>query len=63
VLDPAGGTVPPRSFALRLALLELDKLHKNGMTQESFDRTREFLSKFVNVLTKSKRAELGLRDR
>src|SRR5262249_15503999 len=31
----------------------------NGMTQESFERTREFLSKYVNVLTKSKRAELG----
>jgi zinc protease len=46
-------------FALRLALFELDKLRKNGMTQESFERTREFLSKYVNVLTKSKRAELG----
>jgi zinc protease len=50
---------PTARFALRLALFELDKLAKNGMTQDSFDRTREFLSKFVNVLTKSKRAELG----
>jgi zinc protease len=46
-------------FALRLALFELDKLHKNGLTQEQFERTREFLSKFVNVLTRTKRAELG----
>jgi zinc protease len=37
----------------------MDKLYKNGMTQEAFERTRDFLSKFVNVLTKSKRAELG----
>jgi zinc protease len=50
---------PTARFALRLALFELDKLVKNGMTQESFERSREFLSKFVNVLTKSKRAELG----
>ena len=50
---------PTAKFALRLALFELDKLAKNGMTQEAFERTRDFLSKFVNVLTKSKRAELG----
>ena len=50
---------PTAKFALRLALFELDKLHKNGMTQEAFDRTREFLTKYVNVLTRTKRAELG----
>jgi zinc protease len=50
---------PTAKFALRLALFELDKLRRNGMTQETFDRTREFLSKFVNVLTRTKRAELG----
>jgi len=50
---------PNAKFALRLALYELNKLRKNGMSQESFDRTREFLSKYVNVLTKSRRAELG----
>jgi len=50
---------PTAKFALRLALFELDKLNKNGLTQEQFDRTREFLSKYVNVLTRTKRAELG----
>ena len=50
---------PTAKFALRLALFELDKLNKNGLTQEQFDRTREFLSKYVNVLTRAKRAELG----
>jgi zinc protease len=50
---------PTAKFALRLALFELDKLAKNGLTEEAFERTRDFLSKYVNVLTKSKRAELG----
>jgi zinc protease len=50
---------PTAKFALRLALFELEKLQKNGMTQEEFDRTRDFLSKYVNVLTRTKRAELG----
>jgi zinc protease len=50
---------PTAKFALRLALFELDKLRKIGMTQEAFDRTREFLGKYVNVLTRTKRAELG----
>ena len=50
---------PTAKFALRLALFELDKLIKGGLTQDAFERTRDFLSKFVNVLTKSKRAELG----
>ena len=50
---------PTAKFALRLALFELDKLNKNGLTQEAFERTREFLGKYVNVLTRTKRAELG----
>jgi zinc protease len=50
---------PTAKFALRLAMFELDKLRKNGMSQDAFERTREFLAKYVNVLTKSKRAELG----
>ncbi len=50
---------PTAKFALRLALFELDKLRRDGMTKEQFERTREFLSKYVNVLTRTKRAELG----
>jgi len=50
---------PTAKFALRLALFELDKLNKNGLTQDQFERTREFLGKYVNVLTRTKRAELG----
>jgi zinc protease len=53
-LEPPTGT-----FGLRLALFELDRMVKNGLTQEEFERTRSFLSKYVNVLTKTKSAELG----
>ncbi|MCB1021326.1 MAG: insulinase family protein [Acidobacteria bacterium] len=46
-------------FALRLAMFELDKLVRKGLTQEQFDSTREFLSKFVNLLTQTANDELG----
>ncbi len=47
------------NFALRAALYEFDKLVKNGMTQKTFGETRDFLTKFVHVLTQTKDAELG----
>jgi len=53
--------VPPEAahFALRLALFELDKLISDGLTPEAFERTRSFLVKNVNLLIKTKQAELG----
>lgn len=51
---------PPNAvFALRLALFELDKMVRNGIPQPDFEKTRSFLSKYVNILTKTKSAELG----
>lgn len=50
---------PTAKFALRLALYELDELCREGISQEGFERTRDFLSKYVNVLTRTKSAELG----
>ena len=50
---------PTAKFALRLALFELDKLCREGLSREAFERSRGFLTKYVNVLTKTKRAELG----
>ncbi|MBZ5633958.1 MAG: insulinase family protein [Acidobacteriia bacterium] len=50
---------PAAAFALRLALFELDHLIRNGIPAEDFNRTKEFLTKYVNVLTKTKNAELG----
>ncbi len=46
-------------FALRLALFELDKLVQDGLTIEEFERTRAFVAKNVNLLMKTKDAELG----
>jgi zinc protease len=46
-------------FVLRAALYELDKLVKDGLTQEEFEATRQFLSKYVNILTASQDAQLG----
>jgi len=46
-------------FALRLTLFELSKFVNDGLSQEAFERTRMFLTKYVNLLTKTKRAELG----
>ncbi len=50
---------PQAAFALRLAVYELTKLVRDGIPQEDFERAREFTGKYVNVLTKTKRAELG----
>ncbi len=47
------------NFALRVALYEYDKLAKNGLDQQTFENTRNFLSKYVNILTQTKDAELG----
>jgi zinc protease len=46
-------------FVLRAALYEYDKLVRDGMSQEAFQSTREFLSKYVNVLTATQDAQLG----
>ena len=53
-VEPRNGT-----FALRIALYELDKLVKEGMTAEDFEATRRFLGKFVNLLTQTESEELG----
>lgn len=46
-------------FTLRAGLYELNKLVRNGMSKEDFEATRQFLTKFVNVLTKDQEAQLG----
>ncbi|MEP7353215.1 MAG: pitrilysin family protein [Acidobacteriota bacterium] len=50
---------PAAAFTLRLAFYELNNLIKNGISEADFKRTKEFLGKYVNVLTKTKSAELG----
>jgi zinc protease len=46
-------------FALRAAMFEYDRLVRDGMTQETFEATREFLTKYSNVLTQTQDAQLG----
>ena len=50
---------PAAVFTLRLAAYELDKLVKEGIPAEDFDRTKAFLTKYLDVLTSTKSAELG----
>jgi zinc protease len=53
--------VMPQSahFALRAARFELDKLVRDGLAQEDFEATRNFLVKFIHVLTKRQDSRLG----
>ncbi len=46
-------------FATRAALFELERLQRDGISQENFDATRAFLDKFVAILTASSRTRLG----
>jgi zinc protease len=46
-------------FALRAALYEYDKLVREGMSQKTFEATREFLMKNINILTATQDASLG----
>jgi len=53
--------VPPNQgmFALRAALYEYGKLVRDGMSQEAFEVTRQYLMKHVNILTQTQDATLG----
>jgi zinc protease len=46
-------------FALRAALYEYDRLVRDGLTKEAFETTREFLTKYTNILTQTQSARLG----
>ncbi|MEZ5463685.1 MAG: insulinase family protein [Lysobacteraceae bacterium] len=46
-------------FATRAALFELDGLRENGIPEADFEATRNFLRKYVAILTASQDARLG----
>ena len=46
-------------FVLRAALYEYDKLVREGMSKETFEATRDFLTKYNNILTQTQDAQLG----
>jgi len=53
--------VPPdaASFTLRLAMFELNHFVTDGIPASDFEAAKEFAIKYVNVLTKTKDADLG----
>ncbi len=48
-----------RHFALRLALWELDRLVREGMTKEEFETTRAFLKNYKNLWAQDQSRRLG----
>jgi len=46
-------------MALRIAIWEVDRLISNGLTQEQFDATREYLMKNVFIMTATQSQQLG----
>jgi zinc protease len=53
--------VPPEQglFALRAGLYEFSNFVDAGLSEQAFESTREFLSKFVNILTQTQDESLG----
>ena len=46
-------------FTLRAALYEYDTLVRDGLARDAFEATREFLTKYSNILTQTQSARLG----
>ena len=46
-------------FALRMALREIDKMIKNGISKEDFEATRNFLQSYIKLYIKSPDQQLG----
>jgi zinc protease len=53
--------VPPEQavFALKLALYELERLIEQGLSEDDFETTRNYLAKNVYVMTKTQDQQLG----
>lgn len=48
-------------FALKMALREMDALIRNGMSQEDFEETREFLQSYTKLYAQTPSRRLGYR--
>jgi len=46
-------------FALRMALREMDKMIKNGISEKDFEATRAFLRSYIKLYVKSPSQQLG----
>ena len=51
--------VPTGVFALRAAIYGYDNFVRNGLSREAFEATRQFLTKYSNILTQTQSARLG----
>lgn len=52
-------TVENAHFATRVAMFELNKLVEKGISKEDFEATRNYLVKFINILTRTQDKQLG----
>lgn len=48
-----------RYFVIKTVLYELDKLYKNGLTKEQFEKQRNFLKNYINFYAQSNYERLG----
>jgi zinc protease len=51
--------VPTGVFTLRAAMYGYDNFVRNGLSREAFEATRQFLTKYSNILTQTQSARLG----
>jgi zinc protease len=50
---------PNAKFAIRMAMYEMDKLIREGIPQDGFERARDFVRRYVNFLTRTENAQVG----
>ena len=55
----AGIKIGHAHFALRMAIRELDKLIKNGMSEQNFEATRTFLRSYTRLYAQTPASRLG----
>jgi len=58
-LSPGEIRVGHAHFALRMAIRELEQLAIHGMTQEEFEKTREFLMSYIKLYDQTPERKLG----
>ena len=51
--------VPTGVFALRAAIYGYDNFVRHGLSRDAFEATRQFLTKYSNILTQTQSARLG----
>jgi len=55
----SGITIGHAHFAIRMAVRELDKLVKDGMSKKDFEITRQFLKSYIKLYTQTPSEQLG----